>query len=279
MRLSKVQKQSRASQKSKQLEATSKATSTAFSGGVGSGPARKHMLLASPPGLTSMKGLRPTAPTPTKTPTLFHKAEGSCKGLVNSDKAWNGLENHETDKLLGESRENLDTKESANQINVLGTHRVISKHMPQKEIQALSESTSVFTTVCIDSGAGGSVCLVNEFPGAPRVSADKAGRVYRAAGEQKLANVAEVKPRFASNGIHTSMTFQQTTGVKKPSAAATRITAKGKRVVLDEEGNPSYIENKRTCVKVPLFIENAVYMMEMLVNEETSNLPFPRPAR
>ena len=61
------------------------------------------------------------------------------------------------------------------------------------------------------------------------------------------------------------MAFQATTDVKKPLAAASRITAKGNRIVLDDATSKSYIENKATGVKIPLKLENGVYMMEMLV--------------
>ena len=61
------------------------------------------------------------------------------------------------------------------------------------------------------------------------------------------------------------MTFQATTKVQKPLAAATRITEKGNRIVLDGPGSESYIENKQSGKKIPLSIENGVCMMQMLV--------------
>ena len=70
------------------------------------------------------------------------------------------------------------------------------------------------------------------------------------------------------------MTFQATTEVKKPLAAASKITAKGNRIVLDEEGSDSYIEHKKTGTRIPLTMENGVYMMEMFVAP-----PFQRPAK
>ena len=70
------------------------------------------------------------------------------------------------------------------------------------------------------------------------------------------------------------MTFQATTKVQKPLAAASRITEKGNRIVLDDVDSESYIENKKTGKKIPLSLENGVYMMEMLAKP-----PFPRPAK
>ena len=61
------------------------------------------------------------------------------------------------------------------------------------------------------------------------------------------------------------MAFQATTDVQKPLAAASKITAKGNRIVLEASGSDSYIENKKTGKRIPLTIENGVYMMEMLV--------------
>ena len=73
------------------------------------------------------------------------------------------------------------------------------------------------------------------------------------------------------------MTFQATTKVQKPLAAASRITAKGNRIVLDDASSESYIENKATGVKVPLQIMNGVYVMDMEVSSPAA--PFQGPAK
>ena len=88
--------------------------------------------------------------------------------------------------------------------------------------------------------------------------------------------MGEKRPHFVTNGIKSSMTFQATTHVRKPLAAASRITAKGNRIVLDDASNASYIENKATGVKVPLQLINGVYTMEMGV---ATPAPFPRQAQ
>ena len=74
------------------------------------------------------------------------------------------------------------------------------------------------------------------------------------------------------NGVATAMTFQATSHVRKPLAAASKITAKGNRIVLDDEHSLSYIENKATGTKIPLKIENGVYVMEVTVS--TNKAPF-----
>ena len=112
---------------------------------------------------------------------------------------------------------------------------------------------------------------------------DKNGKKYRAAGGQELENVGEKRPRFRINGIQTAMTFQATTHVKKPLAAASRITQKGNRIILDDDDSPSCIENKATGNKIPLKFENGTYVMEVAIDSkkvESKNVaPFRRPAK
>ena len=70
-------------------------------------------------------------------------------------------------------------------------------------------------------------------------------------------NASEKRPHFTTNGIKTSMTFQAC-GVTKPLAAASSITARGNRIVVDDA---NYIENKATGVKIPIQLENGIYML------------------
>ena len=77
------------------------------------------------------------------------------------------------------------------------------------------------------------------------------------------------RPQFRTNGIQTAMAFQATTHVKKPLAAASRITAKGDRIILDDEDSLSYIENKATGKRIPFKIENGIYVMEVTVDSKT----------
>ena len=139
------------------------------------------------------------------------------------------------------------------------------------QIQALTDAS--FKKVCIDSGAGESVCRVEAFPSYKTTKTAKTGTKYRAAGGQKLTNVGELRPNFKSSGVGGSMAFQATTDVQKPLAAASKIAAKGNRIVLEADGLDSYIEHKQSGTRIPLTIENGVYMMEMLV------VPFPGPTK
>ena len=127
-------------------------------------------------------------------------------------------------------------------------------------VQALTDQT--FTKVCVDSGAGESVCPIDAFPSYGIHKIAKTGARYTAAGGQELINAGEKRPQFKSGGVDGYMAFQ-CTAVQKPLAAASRIAQKGNRVVLEEDGG--FILNKATGKKIPLTIENGVYMMEMCV--------------
>ena len=140
-------------------------------------------------------------------------------------------------------------------------------------IQNLTDCS--FAMVCIDSGAGESVCPVDAFPSYELKKSAKTGATSTAPGGQSLVNVGEKRPCFETKGIYAWMTFQATTKVQKPLAAATRITEKGNRIVLDDADSESYIQNKKTGKKIPLNIENGVYMMEMLIKPT----PFQRQAK
>ena len=89
--------------------------------------------------------------------------------------------------------------------------------------------------------------------------------------------MGEKRPRLKINGVTASMTFQATSHVRKPLAAASKITAKGNRIVLGDGNSLSYIENKATGTKTPLKIENGVYVMEVAVSPNKK--PFQRQAR
>ena len=130
-------------------------------------------------------------------------------------------------------------------------------------IQALTDTT--FNKVCIDSGAAESVCPVTAFPSYPTVKDGKSGKTYLAVGGMELTDVGEIRPEFTSNGILGNMRLRATTEIKKPLASAAKVVAKGNRIILDEAGCNSYIENKKTGKKIPLSIENGVYMMEMVI--------------
>ena len=90
-----------------------------------------------------------------------------------------------------------------------------------------------------------------------------------------MTNMGEKRPQLETNGLKTSMTFQAVSSVTKPLAAASKIAAKGNRIILDDAECDSYIENKKTGKRIPLKLENGIYMMEITVQPP----PFPRQAR
>ena len=67
------------------------------------------------------------------------------------------------------------------------------------------------------------------------------------------------------------MQCQSIDDLPRPSASAARVAAKGNRIVLDGEGCESYIENTQTKVKIPLKIENGVYVMNVEVVKEVDD--------
>ena len=117
------------------------------------------------------------------------------------------------------------------------------------------------------------MCPVEAFPSYKTTKTEKTGTTYRAVGGQRLTNVGEIRPNFQSSGVGCSMAFQATTDVQNPLAAASKIAAKGNRIVLEADGLDSYIENKKSGKRIPLTIENGVYMMEMLAE------PFQGPTK
>ena len=127
-------------------------------------------------------------------------------------------------------------------------------------IQSLTDET--FKKVCIDSGAGESVCPVDAFPSYEAKKTAKTGMTYTAAGGDSLVNVGEKRPEFTASGVNAWMAFQATTKAQTPLAAATRNTEKGNGIWLDEEGCESYILNKKTGTKIPLSIENGIYIYD-----------------
>jgi len=114
------------------------------------------------------------------------------------------------------------------------------------------------TTICIDSGAGESVCPVDFFPDYETHETEKVGNLYRAAGGQELRNVGEKRPKLKIGGVPASRSCQGTSQVRKPLAVAAKISANGNRIVLEDENSLSCIENKATGAKIPLRIENGV---------------------
>ena len=162
-----------------------------------------------------------------------------------------------------------DTSKSTGSEWRIRTAKGREKQEDAKMVQALTDST--FNKVCIDSGAAESVCPIAAFPSYPTTKDAKSGKVYRAAGGMELTDVGEIRPKFTANGILGNMAFRATTDIRKPLASAAKVVAKGNRIILDEAGCNSYIENKKTGKKIPLSIENGVYMMEMVIQ------PFQRP--
>ena len=89
--------------------------------------------------------------------------------------------------------------------------------------------------------------------------------------------MGEKRPKLKINGVAASMPFQANSHVRKPLAAASKITAKGNRIVLDDEDSLRYIENKAAGTRIPLKIQNGVYVMEVAVTPKRA--PFQGQAK
>ena len=77
------------------------------------------------------------------------------------------------------------------------------------------------------------------------------------------------------------MNLQAINELSKPMASAARIIAKDNTIVMRGANKESYIENDLTGVRIPFFIENGVYVMNVdLMLEEVvgEKAPFQTPA-
>ena len=107
----------------------------------------------------------------------------------------------------------------------------------------------------------------------------KNGATYRAAGGQKLTNKGEKRIKLKSGEHLGKLNFQALTEVRNPLASAGKIANKGKIIVLDGDGCDSYIFNKASKSKIPIYQEHNVYVMDVdfLVDEENlADMPFRR---
>ena len=107
------------------------------------------------------------------------------------------------------------------------------------------------------------------------------GIKYKAAGGQTLINRGEKNVKFDAGGRIASMNFQAIEELTKPLASVAKITAMNNTVVMRGPDKASYIENEKTGVRIPLAIENGVYVMavDVLLEEaEESVSPFGRQA-
>ena len=117
--------------------------------------------------------------------------------------------------------------------------------------------------ITIDSGAGESVCPIDMVPEEPLHATSKNGATYRAAGGQKLINMGEKRIKFQSGENLGKLHSQAISEVKKPLASAAKIASKGNIIVLDGDGCNSYIFNKASKSKIPIYQENNVYVMDV----------------
>ena len=135
--------------------------------------------------------------------------------------------------------------------------------------------------IIVDSGAGESVCPADWIPLEPVKHTGKVGIKYKAAGGQTLVNRGEKNVKFSVGGRVASMNFQAIDELTKPLASVAKIAAKDNTVVMRGPDKSSYIENDVTGMRIPLTIENGVYVMaiDVLLEEAGESVsPFGRQA-
>ena len=75
--------------------------------------------------------------------------------------------------------------------------------------------------------------------------------------------VCEVEDKSGGDNLTAVAAIKfNVTNVKKPLASASRVVAAGNRIVMDESGGGSYIENKETKEKMKLRVDRGVYVFD-----------------
>lgn len=90
----------------------------------------------------------------------------------------------------------------------------------------------------------------------------KNGTRYRAAGGQSLINTGERRIKFKSDSKLGRLSFQAIDELKTPLASAAKIANKCNVIVLNGDDSESYIFNKVSKQKIPIYQESGVYVMD-----------------
>ena len=102
-----------------------------------------------------------------------------------------------------------------------------------------------------------------------------------------LTNKGEKRIKFKTNDKIGSLNSQAISEVAKPLASAAKIANKGNIIVLDGINSKSFIYNKASKTKIPIYQENNVYVMDVdymtdapvgVSQREHSEEPFRRQA-
>ena len=115
----------------------------------------------------------------------------------------------------------------------------------------------------------------------PIKNTDKVGIKYKAAGGQTLVDQGEKQVKVKTGSQIASTNFQAINELTKPLASAARTAAKDNTIVMRGPTKSSYIENDAIGVRIPLHIENGLYVMSvdlMVANTIDKGAPCQRPA-
>ena len=119
-----------------------------------------------------------------------------------------------------------------------GTEQSIDLTLASKTYAVLSN---------VDSGAAMSVCPPGTFPDYPALARDDEEEIVLvAANEETVEHYGEVRPIVMTSEGHLREMVFQVAAVGKVLTSAAQICNRGHRIVLESEGERSYIEDKET---------------------------------
>ena len=128
-----------------------------------------------------------------------------------------------------------------------------------------------------DTGAADTVFPTEWFPEFPAKESpeSRAGVHYTAAGGKRLPNrgMKDLKV-VTQDGVQRNLRVQLA-DIKKPLFSLGRSTAKGHKVILDDDGG-SYLLHKATGMKTPLRKSKGVYVLDVWVKVKDNQMGFMR---
>ena len=129
-----------------------------------------------------------------------------------------------------------------------------------------------------DSGCGEHVLAPDQLPGVPIRVSSESTTTYRTASGKVLQNGGEqVVTGQTTNGDTLTSKWQVVPGIKTPLLSLGKLTGRGHRVILDDDG--SFIINKATGKRIELVKKGNTYELDLHIDVPSSpTSPFPRQA-
>ena len=134
-----------------------------------------------------------------------------------------------------------------------------------------TEWTPLPKPLVIDSGAGETVIPIERLPNHPTRESEgsRNDEYYATADGTRIYNEGATTVTVATldKKVCRGMTFQ-VAGVHKALGSVSQMVRNGNRVVFDQDGagrDISYIQHRATQEKIPIRLENGVYVLDLLV--------------